>query len=173
MSRLEVPKGSQLYILEADLSDAFHHLELPPGLRDIFSMRPVRAAAAGLTELDGRQLAPGDLVVPRCKVCPMGWTWALWWCQNIHERICERAGVIPSLRLKDKSAVGPTSSVLHLQYVDNFAAISQKLEGVIELASAVTRELRGEGLSVKADMDAADFDAGKDRELLGWVFEGA
>ena len=64
LSRLEVPKGSQLYILEADLSDAFHHLELPPGLRDIFSMRPVRAAAAGLTELDGRQLAPGDLVVP-------------------------------------------------------------------------------------------------------------
>ena len=43
---------------------------------------------------------------------------------------------------------------------------------MLELASAVTRELRGEGLSVKADMDAADFDAGKDRELLGWVFEG-
>ncbi|CAK0847592.1 unnamed protein product, partial [Prorocentrum cordatum] len=53
LGNLEVGEDETLYISEADLSNAFYHLQLPVELRDLFALRRVRARDIGLTEIDG------------------------------------------------------------------------------------------------------------------------
>ncbi|CAK0805153.1 unnamed protein product, partial [Prorocentrum cordatum] len=54
LGNLEVGGGETLYISEADLSNAFYHLQLPVELRDLFTLRRVRARDIGLTEIGGK-----------------------------------------------------------------------------------------------------------------------
>lgn len=76
----------------ADLRGAFYYLGLPVGLRDLFTM--LSAGALGLKTLkNGQELRAPVWVVPRVCVAPMGWAWALWWMQRIHERASLRSGV--------------------------------------------------------------------------------
>ncbi|CAK0844144.1 unnamed protein product, partial [Prorocentrum cordatum] len=53
LGSLEVGEDETLYISEADLSIAFYHLQLPVELRNLFTLRRVRARDIGLTEIDG------------------------------------------------------------------------------------------------------------------------
>ncbi|CAK0856443.1 unnamed protein product [Prorocentrum cordatum] len=59
LGNLEVGEDETLYISEADLSNAFYHLQLPVELRDLFTLRRVRARDIGLTEIDGMPVRDG------------------------------------------------------------------------------------------------------------------
>ncbi|CAK0838131.1 unnamed protein product [Prorocentrum cordatum] len=59
LGNLEVGEGETLYISEADLSNAFYHLQLPVELRDLFTLRRVRARDIGLTEIGGQPVRDG------------------------------------------------------------------------------------------------------------------
>ena len=50
-------------------------------------------------------------------------THALWWCQNISERIAHRGGAGRADRISDKQAAGIVDRVLNVVYVDNFATL--------------------------------------------------
>ena len=84
-------------------------------------------------------------VTPRFKVMPMGWSWALWWCQGIHERCVEAAGLGKEARIQD-GRVTDSSRVSHFQYVDNFGAIGDDEAKVRTELRAVVGELRRRGL---------------------------
>ncbi|CAK0910921.1 unnamed protein product [Prorocentrum cordatum] len=53
LGNLQVAEDETLYISEADLSNAFYHLQLPVELRDLFTLRRVRARDIGVTEIGG------------------------------------------------------------------------------------------------------------------------
>eukprot|EP00972_Heterocapsa_arctica_P013618 2009054-Heterocapsa_arctica.AAC.1 len=61
---------------------------------------------------------------PRLKVVQMGWTWALWWCQRIHERLVLSVGGLEDNKLQDRRAPPLLTEATHLEHVDNFVAIS-------------------------------------------------
>ena len=71
LGRLEFEPGSQLTICAADLKDAF-------------SCHCRWAESRYLPEVKARS---GRWVYPRLAVVPMGWSWALFVCQTLHERL--------------------------------------------------------------------------------------
>ena len=155
-----------LYISTADLKDAFYHFELPLQLRPYFGMRPLSAGDLGITSLGGKAIRASSLVFPRLKVLPMGWTHALWWCQNIHQRIVSGVGATADKCLEDRASV-PSPECMHLEYVDNFVCIGTAKEEVEALAAAGVQALRDKGLVVH------EVASGEGNiKVLGWCFQG-
>lgn len=122
LSRLEYGLGDTLTIGMADLKDAFYHLELPHSLRRYFCLPRVRCD--DLHWLDAGALRPckGKWAVPRLCVVPMGWSWALYWCQKLHERLVLRPGLGESQQLRDRAPFN-NGECSHLQYVDNLVVL--------------------------------------------------
>ncbi|CAK0813222.1 unnamed protein product, partial [Prorocentrum cordatum] len=169
LSKLELGLNDELHIQGADLSDAFYHMGLPEELRGYFSFRPVRASAVGIKLLGGKPLGRGAFVTPRLAVLPMGWSWALWWCQRVHERTSVEAGACPELRIADRRPPPPMTPGAHLEYVDNFIAIGTDSEWVAALVRRVSDALRARGLEVKAEDHAGEVPG--ESEALGWCID--
>ena len=70
LGALELEEDASLFLEEADLCNAFYHLQLPKELRQFFSLRPVRAGAVGITELDGKAVTAETMLHPRLAVVP-------------------------------------------------------------------------------------------------------
>eukprot|EP00959_Pyramimonas_sp_CCMP1952_P187894 3928691-Pyramimonas_sp.AAC.1 len=119
---------------------------LPKPFRKYFTFRPVRAASVGCTEIGGRAVAAHEKVYPRLAVISMGWSWALWMCQKIHERIVEAAGSDPKFRITDKTCAPDLSQPCHTQYVDNYIAISTNRDNVKNSVSSAITALESRGL---------------------------
>ena len=92
LSRIELEPGESLCVGTADLKDAFYQFQLPLCWQKYVGLCPILASTLGITHLHGKVLAPSTMIYPRLAVIPMGWTWALWWCQTLHERIVATAG---------------------------------------------------------------------------------
>eukprot|EP00959_Pyramimonas_sp_CCMP1952_P427294 8949018-Pyramimonas_sp.AAC.1 len=99
-------------------------MELPEGLRRFLGLRKIRASRAGISRVQGVQVSPGTWVCPRTRALPMGWPWALRWCQAIHERAAEEGGSPASARLADGPPPPPLALSPHAQYVENYVVIS-------------------------------------------------
>ena len=87
LGRLELEEGETLHISLADLKDAFYHLGMPVEWRPYFGLRPTTAGAVGLDYLNGSPVSPDTIIFPRLKVIPMGWSWAVYWCQHAVQRV--------------------------------------------------------------------------------------
>ena len=87
LSRIELEEGECVAVAAADLKDAFYHIELPAAWRKYFGLRSVRADAVGVTSLDGQPVKGDQILYPRLRVCPMGWSWAVFWCQLCVQRV--------------------------------------------------------------------------------------
>ena len=99
----------------------------------------------GIKSLNGNTVQPFQLLRPRLRIVPMGWSWALWWCQNVHENIVSAAGAINELRPSDQSPA-PNSKCCHTEYVDNFHVLGTSREQVLNLSASGAKALRDHGL---------------------------
>ena len=162
LGRIEMQHGEVLTVGMADLKDAFYHLQLPERLRKYFCLKGVDAWRVGIKSVDGKPVCRKTKRVPRLAVVPMGWSWALWWCQKIHERLVLRSVLDVSSRLQDRKPVA-SSSRLHLQYVDNLVALGTDASGVESSFKAAVHELKAVGLQVH------EVELGGDgATILGW-----
>ena len=140
-------------------------MKMPEELRKFFCLRSVTAKEMGLTELNGKRLRQSDRLTPRMAVLPMGWAWALWWCQRLHERIAERAGLLPSERLQDFCAP-PLGKFWHVQYVDNLHVMGTNREEVLSRFRRAVSELRCAGLTVHEEEEFEE-----ETKILGWQYD--
>lgn len=101
MGRMQVPAGKTICTAGADLQNAFYTMAMPQQLRSLFGLRAVKARPLGLSEVGGQTVTPDTLVHCRVAVIPMGWKWALYFCQRVNERICEQHGLLSPTRLRD------------------------------------------------------------------------
>jgi hypothetical protein len=99
----------------------------------------------------------------------MGWTWALWWCQSVHERIVNEVGADDSNRLTDKRPAPSTTPALHTEYVDNFHVFGTDKKEVKELSFRGAQALRNKGLVVHEE-EFHDPATGSSATVLGWEF---
>eukprot|EP00435_Cladocopium_sp_Y103_P028683 s382_g7.t1 len=163
---IEVDSGPPIHLGGVDIADAFYHIGLPEEFRDLFSLKPLRAAEVGLTSLNGVPVPGKQLVYPVFKVVPMGWAQALWLCQRCHEMVVDSIGSIPSsLRFVDGCPIPAVKPFIHTQYVDNFVALSQRPHVAADIASQVGRALNERQLPTHA----VEASAGGD--TLGWHFD--
>jgi hypothetical protein len=170
LSELVRDDAEQLYVGHIDIVNAFYALELPEVLRKYFCLKPVSER-----ELTGdvervRSRVRDRVLYPRLKVVPMGWSHALYWCQVMHEDIMARAGFGPERRIMDKHVVPAMCTeepVVHLEYVDNFAAFDTAPERVQVAVEQARRALEKHGLPVHEEELCTPV-----TELLGWLVDG-
>lgn len=161
LRRISLEAREELHVCSADLANAFYTLAMPLELRKYFGLQRFQAKDLGLDEVDGIKVSGSTWVQPRIAVLPMGWSWALYWCQVLHERIAERSGLSPSERLQDFK-VPPSGSFWHVQYVDN---LHVKDEVVRRFRKAVD-ELKACGLTVH-EIEELETET----KILGWEYE--
>ena len=162
MSRIQASPEEPLYMASADLQNAFYTIEMPTGLRKFFGLRRIRAGQLGIDLVEGASVQPEQWIYPRVRVVPMGWSWAMWWVQNLSERICGRTGLTESERLRDGQSA-PTGHFWHIQYVDNLRVFGRNKKEVEDRFWAAVDGLRQAGLTVH-EIEIGDSHA----KMLGW-----
>ena len=127
-----------------DVADAFHRMKMPDHLCEYFGLPSVTASELGLRRLRGAELLPTDELVPLATSLPMGFSWSLFFAQDIDEEatssVIDRCELLVDhgkpllLRcLKDGR------QVRHYVYVDNvgvFGSGRQVVEDTQELVVA-------------------------------------
>eukprot|EP00438_Fugacium_kawagutii_P028256 Skav200691 [mRNA] locus=scaffold6391:1205:6504:+ [translate_table: standard] len=161
IGRLETSR-TPLYMASADLQNAFYTMSMPYSLRKYFGLRGVKASELGIEEFEGRKLSMNQVLHPRIAVVPMGWSWAMWWCQHVSEVLCEKGGLSPDRRLRDGMPV-PQGSFWHVQYVDNLHVFGTDRKEVEEHFWQAVSVLREAGLTVH-EIEINEGQA----EVLGW-----
>eukprot|EP00438_Fugacium_kawagutii_P031465 Skav222634 [mRNA] locus=scaffold10:187684:190948:+ [translate_table: standard] len=165
MSRMHLPAGGTIHTASADLQNAFYTMAMPQELRSLFGLRAVKAGLLGLTEVGGHAVSPDTMIHCRVSVIPMGWKWALYFCQRVNERICERCGLLAKDRLRDGVAA-PDSGFWHVQYVDNLHVFGTDKAVVEQHFWRAVQGLREAGLTVHE----IEIDEGETK-VLGWELE--
>ena len=161
LSSLEFSKGESVTVAAADLKDAFYHLSLPEEIRPYFSLPRVRARDVGVFEISGRSVKSDTFITPRVAVVPMGWSWALYLCQSVHEALAGESGLHEQDRLRDKKPA-PNTQCCHLQYVDNMIVLGSDSCQVKECYDRAVKCLKDAGLQVHEE------EFGEGGAVLGW-----
>jgi hypothetical protein len=162
---VSVDSGERLYVCSADLQNAFYTLSMPGELRRYFGLQRVKARDLGLKEVDGVTVTGDTWIQPRVAVLPMGWSWALYWCQLIHERVAERSGLTSEERLQDFKAA-PSGKFWHIQYVDNLHVLGTDRGEVVRRFRSAVEELKACGLTVH-EVEECETSS----KILGWEFD--
>lgn len=144
----------------------FIHFLMPMSLRKYFGLRRIRARDLGVSAVNGAEVSADQWVFPRIAVLPMGWSWALYWCQKIHEHIVERAGLLEAERLQDFTPP-PSGSFFHIQYVDNLHVAGTSRDEVVGRFRLAVQALRDAGLTVHEVEECEET-----TKVLGWEYEG-
>ena len=164
-AQIEVDNAGPIELAGIDIADAFYGIELPHEFRDLFGLAPLTADQAGISEVQGRAVHRQQVVYPVFRVVPMGWTHALWVCQQCHEHVVNTIESIPSsLRFHDGAPIPALRPLIHTEYVDNYVAISQVPGAARASAREVERSLNERGLPTHA------VEEGVGGETLGWKF---
>ena len=144
LRRIQLLPDEKLYVCNADAANAFYTLSMPEEIRDYFCLKPVCARDLGLTEIGKKPVKPGQKVFPRLAVLPMGWTWALYWCQRAHEAVVERSGLKSEERLQDFSPV-PRGNFWHSYALAALTFFHPQLKGkeMMPLSPLSLQGLRG------------------------------
>ena len=122
ISAIEGRRGDQMYFSCGDISDYFYHIESPPHVRNLLSLPHIQGRFLD-EELRLRLgVGPGETLTPCLTVIPMGWSWALWIAQAVHEEKARLAGLTVEGRIRDRVPTPPLSTrdTIHALYVDNY-----------------------------------------------------
>ena len=162
---ISVDEGPPIAVGGVDIEVAFYAMQLPPSLRSLFGLDPIAAGTLGVRAVGGVAVEPGAEVFPVLRVLPMGWSLALWACQQVHEHIARRvSGISSSNALIDRAPCPSMQPIIHTEYVDNFVALGRSVDHVLAAASGVKDALEAEGLPTHPVEAAAG------GSTLGWTF---
>ena len=173
-ARIHIPKNKQLFVAQSDLKDYFYTLQLPESLRQLFSLPPVPSYLLrqwGIGAEHGGQLHyEGGWAHPMLRVVPMGWSWAMWLTQRVHQYQAQLGtGVSTERVLVDGKEAPDLSSgeVLLLPYADNLNIAGTDERRVQQAKEAAVCRLREVGLLVHEELDACS-----SAQSLGFVIDG-
>ncbi len=94
----------------------------------------------------------------------MGWSWALYLCQSIHESLAEQSGLMEKDRLRDRRPP-PSTEMAHTQYVDNMIVLGTSEAKVRQAYHLATKKLKSSGLQVHEEEYNQE-----GAKILGWEF---
>ena len=166
--QLEVGEGV-MYTAQSDVKDYFYSIGLPEGLRGYFCMPPIPLDEA---KRFSRQSFSDDVenVYPSMRVVPMGWSWAMWVAQRIHQhQACVALDISPSQVLVDGRPPPPLSSgePVVIPYADNLNVCGIDSRKVQSAKDKVVQQLRSVGFRVHEEEDASTV-----VQALGFILDG-
>ncbi|CAL1150767.1 unnamed protein product [Cladocopium goreaui] len=169
-TRTEFVEGSQFYIGSGDLANAFYTLAVPNDLAEMFTMPAIEAGKAGIFSVNGAAVEAGTILLPYITVLPMGWSWALHFCQTALEYGILKAGFCRKQFIGDKReavVLKQTDDLAVAAYVDNFGVFGANRQAVDEGLQKIILVLRGWGLTVH-EIEPASLQA----DFVGLSFDG-
>ena len=166
-SRFELGESGEFYGSGLDLKDYFHTLRISEDLASCFGLPPIRGSELPAGARPGLDFRDNDLVYPALATLPMGFAWARYAAQRVHEKLVTDAGMPVARRLHDRCLpLNLDEGDAHMVYVDNFCAISSTLESAVRARDAVWDLALEKGLYVHETFEGGDF------EFLGLRFRG-
>ncbi|CAK0873426.1 unnamed protein product [Prorocentrum cordatum] len=137
------------YVALGDVKDHFHCCGLPPGLSPYFSLPPVsglRLLQAGIHNVEGLPVLPGDSIFPQSRVVPMGWSWACYFAQSATTSLVRRfSGSEGDSFLESCPGLDrPAYNV----YIDNISIFGQGKSQTDRIANQVFDGVESVGLEV-------------------------
>ena len=157
-SQQELRAGDETYFSGGDIECAFYRMEVPKPAQEFMTLPPVRAKfVCPHLCLDGVEIPPDSFVTPQLRVLPMGWSWALWICQMVHEHIGRSVGQQDCDQVTDKAIPRPLThnDSRHGKYVDYFLSLSHDPAESARSASSLREGLEGIGLSCHEQEEAS------------------
>ena len=119
--QLSVPTGCKMYSAKSDLSNYYHHLQLPSWMQPFFALPPLSPS-----ELSSLGLPPSSPSYPMCLTCPMGWSHAVLVATASHEHVLYSSHAVdPRDNLLNSSSPEVTQQqVKHCVEIDDFFLFS-------------------------------------------------
>ena len=158
-----------MYTSQIDLDNVFYHMLLPETISEHFNLPPMKARLLGVSSIGGKAMTPDTFVSPQLLVLPMGWNWALHFCQGALEEFVDHAGLSQYDALKDRIAPSPLceEEIQHASYVDNFAVCSYSPDLAVAATAAVSKAATALGLR----MNPGDAEVREEQEFIGLTME--
>ena len=161
-ARLELPEHSKLYVAQSDIKDYFYSLSLPEDLRSMFCLPPVpigylkrwQVSSSMGGELPGQE----GWIWPSLGVVPMGWNWATYLAQRVHQEQILVATGISSSRILVDSAPAPSlenGEPVIIPYADNLNVCGTDEASVQQTKGTIVKHLRGMGFRVHEELDSS------------------
>lgn len=172
-SHLQIPKNKNLYVAQSDIKDYFYHLKMPDSLQPLFSMPSVPSSLLRSWKVAANRGGEADRegqAFPMLRVVPMGWNWAMWLAQRVHQHQCLVAtGLDPSRIMTDRRPVPSldTEEPFVLPYADNLNVGGTSQAKVQDIKDKVVSHLRSIGFKVHEELDATTM-----ADSLGYRIDG-
>ena len=170
-SQLHMDEPQEVFTAQSDIKDYFYSIGLPAFLHKFFCLPPVRPAklADRIPEL-GKWVGTPE-IYPQMQVVPMGWSWAMFFAQRIHQHQVMIGANIPHEQVLVDGRPAPNLSsgkVVIVPYADNLNVIGTKQEEVQKVKDLAAARLRQVGFRVHEEEDAQ-----LKVKALGFVIDGA
>ena len=153
--RLEIGEGQTLYTAQSDVKDYFYSIGLPEGLRGYFCLPSVSASQLGF-DIEGFSI-DDEHIYPALKVVPMGWSWAMWIAQRIHQYQATVALNVPVDQVLADGRPAPSlveGKPVLIPYADNLNVCGTDREAVQNAKQKVVKHLRELNFRIHEEQDA-------------------
>lgn len=146
-SQISLGKTDTLYVAQSDIKDYFYSLALPEPLRAYFCLPPVSwSSMKDLMQDDAAFRVPDHegWLWPQLRVIPMGWNWAMWIAQRVHQHISLKASNLDMSRVLVEGKAAPDLSdgeVILIPYADNLNVAGVVPGRVQEIKDQIVKEL--------------------------------
>lgn len=175
--QLFVEGDQKVYTAQSDIKDYFYSIGLPEYLHSFFSLPPIRpstlrglAMQQGTSIVELRGWGDDELVYPQMKVVPMGWSWAMYFAQRIHQhQVMIGTGAKAEQILADGRPAPSLSSGVPVlvPYADNLNVIGTDPVEVQRYKDLAVQRLRQVGFRVHEEEDAS-----VKVRALGFIIDG-
>ena len=172
-AQLEVKPDKKLYVAQLDIRDYFFSLALPEDLKPLFCMPPISVQWLhewGIEVPRDGVVDSGGWVWPRCRVIPMGWSWAMYIAQRVRQHLCLEAAQLDTSRLLVEGRPAPDLSsdeVAIIPYADNLNVAGTDQIRVQQVKDAIVARLRHHGFRVHEETEASTL-----AQSLGFLVDG-
>ena len=170
-SQVQIGKDEKLFVAQSDVKDYFYSLELPAAIRDFFCMPAVPSSLLQERGLAADRCSDGDgWCFPRLRAVPMGWSWAMWISQRVHQFLALQAcGLSPDRLLVEGRPCPDLSdgSPALIVYADNLNVLGTNEMKVQEVKDVIVQKLRSVNFIVHEELDAVSI-----AQSLGFLIDG-
>ncbi|CAK0883302.1 unnamed protein product [Prorocentrum cordatum] len=119
-----------LYLAQMDVNNAFFRVRTPPELSKFFRLPPVDVDALRAVNPTAAQGISGRRATPRLCVLAMGWSWSLYFCQEMVSTATMSAGFVDSDMLLDKRE-SPNFRELELSTTKDKSSVDNQSQEVL------------------------------------------
>lgn len=160
-SRLKVPQEQTLYTAQTDVKDYFYSLRLPHYLRPFFALPPIPAHLLklwGVSDEMGGSCEVDGMTFPQFGVVPMGWNWAMFFAQRVHQCQALLASGLGPSRLVAEGQPAPqldSGEPCLMVYADNLNVIGTDRDKVQKVKDDIQQHLQQLGFRVHEVIDAS------------------